>query len=381
LMLPRLVLKEIKHRWQNSLLTASAIVAAVAVFVMLLTMGRALERETAQIVRDLGFNILILPKGADLSKFWIEGYTDEDMPEEYVRRLAETSGVYADHFVALLQKRIEWKGERVLLVGWLPEIRALEFAWKRKRPMGFRIPQGVAYVGYDIARRLGIKEGDTIELLGKRLKVARCLPEMGTREDVSIIAHLHDVQEMLGKRGRINLIKALNCICHGATMDMTLKRIEEALPGVKAIPLLPIAKARLEARRTVEGWVAVVLPVVLVVCAAWVGILALMNVQERREEIGILRALGFSSSRIALLFLGRAFLLGLLGAALGFALGTWLALHFGPGLFKITAAKIKPSYSLLLWALLGAPLVAVISSLIPTAVAVTQDPAEVLRRG
>lgn len=70
--------------------------------------------------------------------------------------------------------------------------------------------------------------------------------------------------------------------------------------------------------------------ILILVCAAWVGTLAMMNVRERKQEIGILRALGYSAGKITALFLGKALLLGILGAVLGFIIGTALSLKFGP---------------------------------------------------
>ena len=58
-------------------------------------------------------------------------------------------------------------------------------------------------------------------------------------------------------------------------------------------------------------------PLVVLVCAAWVGLLAWSNVRERRSEIGLLRALGKGSGKIASLFFGRAALLGLIGGCVG----------------------------------------------------------------
>jgi len=128
-----------------------------------------------------------------------------------------------------------------------------------------------------------------------------------------------------------------------------------------------------------ERGFGIAMPFVLVVCAAWVGILAMLNVRQRRSEIGILRALGYGSGKITSLFLGKAVLAGVLGAAAGFATGTGLALAYGPELFPITAGKIEPAYDVLGWLLAAAPAFAAVAGFIPAMVAVTQDPAVTLR--
>jgi putative ABC transport system permease protein len=119
----------------------------------------------------------------------------------------------------------------------------------------------------------------------------------------------------------------------------------------------------------------------LVVCAVWICVLAIINVRDRKQEIGIMRAIGYGSGKIAILFLGKAILIGFIGSAIGFAVGTGLAMKFGPEIFKITANTIKPSYIMLLWSILSAPLFSAISSLIPTMLAITQDPADTLKEG
>ena len=371
-----LVLKEIRHRKLNFLLAALAVTAAAALFVAMLTMGRASERETRRLMRNLGFNLLILPKGMDMTRFWIMDFGDFEMPEQYVHDLANSREVEADHYVAMLQHRVTWRGHPVLLTGVLPELGSI--GKRKKSAMGLAIQPGTAYVGFGIAQALKIAKGDTIEIQGKQFKVRRCLREKGNQDDIRVFAHLHDVQSAVGKQGRINAIKALGCLCAGATLPELRQRIATILPGAQVSEARVLAAARAETRRMVEQHVAFIVPMVLVICATWVGVLAMINVRERRQEIGIFRALGMGSGPIAMLFLGKAVLIGLVGAVAGFAAGTLLALGFGPDIFKVTAKMITPIYGLIVWSVIIAPLVAALASFLPAMVAVTQDPAVTL---
>ena len=183
--------------------------------------------------------------------------------------------------------------------------------------------------------------------------------------------------------GKINEIKALECLCRNPEKDTAVilaEELEQVLPEAKVIRISSIATAREKQRLMVERYLAFILPFVVVVCGAWIGVLAMMNVRERQHEIGIMRALGYGSGKIALLFLGKAVVIGAIGAAVGFGVGTGLALKLGPGMFKVTAKMIKPVYMLLGWSLIAAPAFAALSSFIPAMVAVTQDPAVTLRQ-
>ena len=56
-----------------------------------------LEDDYRKIMKELGFNLLILPKGQRLDNFYAEGYAAQYMPEEYVHRLSN-SGVITETF-------------------------------------------------------------------------------------------------------------------------------------------------------------------------------------------------------------------------------------------------------------------------------------------
>ena len=93
-----------------------------------------------------------------------------------------------------------------------------------------------------------------------------------------------------------------------------------------------------------------------------------------------MRALGYGSGRIGSLFMGKALLTGVAGGVLGFAVGTVLALAFGPNIFKITAkVMLKPELSLFLLSAILAPAFAVVAAFIPMMIALAYDPAVTLR--
>ena len=210
----------------------------------------------------------------------------------------------------------------------------------------------------------------------------RCLAESGLDDDIRIYGLLVDVQRILNKEGQINEIKAIDCLCLPAAQDplnMLRAELAKALPEAKVVQLRGIADARARQRNMVEHYFAFVTPLLLVVCATWICVLGILNVRERKLEIGVLRALGRGSAGITGLFLVKALVLGAGGAVLGYVLGSALALAFGPEIFKVTAASIRAEPTLLLWALVAAPAFAALAGFLPALLAVTQDPAVTLR--
>jgi hypothetical protein len=395
-----------------------------------------LEDETRVLMRDLGFNLMLVDHGIDHFQLHDSRVPNIDLPEKTVQALAEEKRLnLVTHLVGTLRGKTDWQGRQVLLVGWLPEIPQTHM--KHESPMGITIEPGTVLLGYQLGQ--GKKEGDTVEIAGKPFRVAQVLPEQGTDEDIAINLSLQDAQTVLNKPGKINAIMALECRCPIDALPLisqqmqlvckALQKKEGDLPELVAIrdrtradgraamrgsvaekhqQVIASQKAVLAEREkslqetmatlketvaTREDTVArrekvqglmvtlasVVTPLAVLVSAIWVGLLALSNVRERRSEIGLFRALGKGASTIAALFLGKALLVGILGAAVGVLLGAWTAQWFGARVLEVASDRFALGHSVLLIALLGAPLLSAMASYLPTLSALLQDPAVVLR--
>ncbi len=377
----RLIIRELLHRKFNAALSTLAIVAVVTLFVAYLTSADASRRETTRVTRDIGFNVRIIPKSTDMDQFWNTGYSDQTMPEDAVERLAKADHVFVsyNHLVASLQQKFSLEGKDVLLTGLAPAITA---PGQRKQPMGYAIQSGHVLLGQQVSQRLGRKKGDSLELAGRKFTVEQCLAESGTEDDIRVFGLLADVQEVLQLPKRINEIKAIDCLCMASDqspLDKLRAELAKALPETKVVQLRAIADARARQRQMVDRYFALATPFLLLTTAAWICVLAILNVRERKLEVGLLRALGYRSTQVAALFLGKALLLGIVGAALGYTIGSALSLRYGAEIFPVTAKAIQAQPRLLLWAVLAAPAFTALASFVPAMLAVAQDPAVTLR--
>ena len=374
-----LIFKEILHRKWNFLLGFLAVATAVTFSVALFTTGEASKRETKRTLRDLGQNLRIIAKDTDMEAFWDRGYADATMPEEWVHAFEKAEGLFYSHLTATIHRKIKWDGRPAILTGISAEVSP---PGREKPSMVFKIEPGTAYLGYELAHSRNLRKGNTFELMERSFTVANTLTESGTEDDLRITTHLSDAQVMLNLPGKINEIQALDCYCRDPNLDtLTVLREQLAniLPEAKVVKMQAIALAREKQRSLIEDYFALIVPLVLIVCAIWIGALAMLNTRDRREEIGLFRALGYRSGKIAALFLGKWALIGLLGALVGFCVGTGLALQVGPDLFKLTAKHLAPDYRLLFASVMAAPTFAAIASFIPAMLAVAQDPAAILR--
>ena len=356
------------------------------------------EKRTRRIMRDLGFNLRIIHRNTDLTQLY-QNFVAFDMPQEYVQRLADSPEITKIvHLVASLKQMIDHNGRPRLLAGFAPE--ATQSHIEKKSPMGFQIKRGTVFLGHEAGK--GYEVDQQIEVLDKTFQVAQILPQGGTRDkDIAIAMHLADAQELLGKPGRITEIVALGCKCKTLNrIDEIRQQLEFVLPEAQVVELGTKALARDDQRKLVEKYhqqamgeyaagrekisklmstaITITTPLVVLVCAVWVGLLTWSNVRERRSEIGILRALGKGTGNIASLFMGKAILMGLVGGAVGCGLGYAIARWFAVAALDVSVANFTPALDVLLSTLLGAPLVAAMATYLPTLAAIRQDPAIVL---
>jgi putative ABC transport system permease protein len=120
------------------------------------------------------------------------------------------------------------------------------------------------------------------------------------------------------------------------------------------------------------------------VLAVGIGAIGVMNtmvmsVFERRREIGILRAVGWSSSRILRMIIGESVVLCVVAAGMGALLGV-LAVQVVL-LFETVRSLLEPAYSLDVFVrgVVVAVVVALLGAAYPAFHAVRQTPLEALR--
>ncbi|MCA9167666.1 MAG: FtsX-like permease family protein [Planctomycetales bacterium] len=404
----RMVVAEIGYRKLNFAVALAAVIVAVSYAVSSLGSIKAhqvrtevrvaaLDDEIRKIAVGMGFNINVLPAEQNLSDFYAQDFAEKTMPEDYVHRLAESPLIKSvRHLRPALIRKLEWPefNRQVVLVG-VTGVVPLTHLSNPKKPLADPVPPGSLIVGGVLADQLDLKVDQEVSLQGHTLRIAKIQEKRGSKDDISIWVDLKLAQELLGLPGRINLIQALECNC--ASIDR-LAEIQQEISqvlgeDVQVIELSTTAIARANSRETVrkEGQATLarlqnraVIQIGLLTAAGTLllGLMSLANVLERRSEIGILRAIGAPASKILTLFLSKAALVGLLGAALGIAAGAAVLLGVESPAEGDTALRLPQliSNQLIVVLCVVTPLLALLASWAPAMLAARQDPALELSR-
>jgi ABC-type lipoprotein release transport system permease subunit len=271
------------------------------------------------------------------------------------------------------------------------------------------VPAGSIVLGHELSESLGLKAGDSVELMGRRFKVHKCHTERGSKDDITAWIHLSEAQELLGRDGQISAILALECACAWADISKVRQEITKFLPDTQVIEKGSKAIARAEARMRVakevkdslarekafqaelndgrQRFTSVLVCVVILGCVVWIGVLTFLNVRGRRNEIGILRSMGYRTRQIFGLFLAKAMIVGLIGSVTGFFIGIAFA-AIASGMSSDTQIAFNEVifagdglryYCLVLTGIIClTPLLAAAAAWIPAMIAANEDPAEIL---
>ena len=408
----RFVIREILHRRLVFGLGVLSVLIAVGILVAQVTLLRehdrrtreildaaqrkaavrlgALEDDYRKIMKQLGFNLLILPEGQQLADFWAAGYAAKTMSEALVGRLANSGTMRVRHLLPMLERKVFWPERKrtIVLIGVRGEVPLPHR--DPKKPLQAAVAPGKIVVGHALAQDLSLAPGQSLVLLGRRFTIDKVHAERGTKDDITVWIDLAAAQQLLDAPGRINAIRALKCFCYDSDIGAVRKEIARTLPGTRVLEMdtlvtvrararararqehqaamaqLRVGRAELRAQR--EAFAALLVPLVLAGAAAWIALLALLDARRRRAEIGLLRAIGLRSGQIFAIFLAKAALTGLIGAAAGTIAGL-LAAGFQQGIDPILLPAV----------LVGAPLLAAAAGWVPAMIAARQDPATVLR--
>jgi putative ABC transport system permease protein len=418
-----LVIREIRYRKLNFMLGVLSVCIAVACLVGELVILHKHDLRTEQIIaekeeetrarmaeleddyrkimRNLGFNVLILPRDQNLHDLYAHDYASKFMPEEYVHRLANSRIVTIQHLLPTIQQKIEWPEIKrtVILVGTRGQVPIVHA--DPRKPLMEPVMPGEMVLGYELHRSLKLAVGDKVRLMGREFTVSETYGQRGNKDDITIWINLGQAQEMLDKHGLINGILALECVCAPDSLAQIRAEIQGILPETQVIEFATQVLARAEARNRAaqearaalereqanrdrlraerEGFAAMLVPVAMLGAALWIGFLSFGNVRERRPEIALLRALGLGSSQILGAFLGRAILMGVAGACLGYLAGNFVGLFWQEDAVAVAGFDVLFNTRTLLLVLVAAPLLAALASWLPSMMAAQQDPAEILR--
>jgi putative ABC transport system permease protein len=316
-----------------------ALGAGAAVTAALLNLQVDAKRRLTTEFRAFGPNVLILPKGSSLSG-------SETLPESTISsvplrlgsdRVGAISSLYV---VARVTSPRTGKALSAVLVGSSPKLIARILDTDDPASGVANVSaQPTCMVGGRIGKQLEIQQDAQLTLRsGDRTGacIASGLGESGGPEDDQIGVDLRTAQRLANLPGRINDVE-LTVPGPAAGIQRYVTNLQRALPGAEVRPIRQFTEAEAKIYDRISGLLTATVAIVLLLTGLCV-MAAMTNVaMERRNDVGLMKAIGGSVRRVLRLFLAEAALLGLAGGVLGAALGILLSIGLGKAVFGVAA--------------------------------------------
>jgi putative ABC transport system permease protein len=203
----------------------------------------------------------------------------------------------------------------------------------------FRLSLQPCEVGQKVAAALQIQSGDGVALASGNRKdscYAFVLPSIGGQEDSQVFMELPAAQALLDQPGRISLIQ-LSVPGTPQEIQSYIFNLQRKFPEADVRPIRQFTEGEAKIYNRISGVLTATVVVVLVLTGLCV-MAAMTNVaMERRNDVGLMKAIGGTSQRVLRLFLVEAALLGLAGGVLGGAAGIGLSMWLGKAVFGLAA--------------------------------------------
>lgn len=307
------------HR-TRTLLTVTGVGLATALLASTLSFQAGYERSLKRNVDAMGYQILVTGKGCPHEAATLilrGGSIPMYIREEVYRDIVSQPEVQDATRFFMQTVPLPEKGAHQLYVGIDERFLLLKPGVSFQRGSWFSSEEAdEAILGFNVAEyhRLGL--GDEISVQGRKLVVRGILDKLGSQDDGTIFLPLLVGQDVFDKRGRLTGIgirlKDLN------DWAGLVDRLYD-YPSVQVVRMSQVQGTILGIMAGIRALLLAFGALCLVVALMGVFNVALITMNERRGELGVLRAVGCPAATLFELVWSESLLLSLAGAGLGAA--------------------------------------------------------------
>ena len=311
-----ITIKNLWHQKVRSLLTILGVGISIAAFVSLRGLTNDLDKALQTTYKARGTDLVVMEK-ATLDIF------ASTIDQSYLAKLKQIPHVQKVSPILFYFYAVNYK-QYFLIYGWEPESYLFEDLKIQGSPLK---NDHDMLLGSIAAKRLHKSTGDMIKIRGEEFNVCGVFQGLNMLEDAGIIIKLDTLQRIKKATGKITAINLR--LDTSDSVRLSLKERKDISQKVQ--DQIHSEFSDLEVK-DVQGFVST--PFAVVFSFTWaisvvvfivviMGILNTMStaVLERTREIGILLAIGWRKSRIAMLVLFESAIFGLLGGIVGIVLG------------------------------------------------------------
>jgi putative ABC transport system permease protein len=386
-----LALRSMRHRQKRSWLTIIGILIGITAVVALVSLGQSMQRAVNKQFEEFGYNLITIYPGSLRGGF--RGAFSATF-EIDTGLIAGVEGVEA--VGAMLYKSAYVKGGEppsqvegfLPVIGLSPGIARVFSQFKLQEGRFFsEADHYAAILGQNVPKDLGVEVGRELEIEGQPFEVVGLLAESGMGDNNSaIFIPLETLWEILGDRGKVSMVWVK--VGQGYDAEGVAERLKARLKEARGKEDFSVQTMKQlqqligQAIGILQAFLGGIAGISLLV--GGIGVMNTMYtaVLERTREIGVMKAVGAKDSQVMWLFLIESGLMGLVGGAIGTALGLGmdiLAVVITKRFIQTNVLEFGFSAWLVFGALAFSFVIGALSGLLPARSAAKLKPVEALR--
>ncbi|SJZ70479.1 ABC transporter permease [Consotaella salsifontis] len=373
-----MVVRALTKRGSRLTVALGAIAVGAAVVFALTSLYFDISIKMSEELRTFGPNIIISPH-VDEKQGGESRLADASLLESAAKSLPADRMVGATPYLYGVV-RLD-RGNAVLVGADMAAMRALAPYWQVDGGwIAASFDDRNAMVGRRLATSMGLKVGDPVTIVNRDRSTQasvtiKGIMDTGEAEDDQIFINLALAQKILNEPGKANFAMA-SIVADGAEADSLAASIGQRFPGIEARPIRKVSEADGQILGKIDGLMALVALIILVITTLCVNATLTAMVAERTPQIGLQKAIGASDGSIVAQFLAETALVCLVAVAIGIVGGFLLAQLLGQAVFSAWVTFRPGMVPLTLGLCLIAALAA---AMLPIRGAVRVVPARVLR--
>lgn len=319
-----------------------ALGAGAAVTSALMNLQLDAKKRLTTEFRALGANVIVTPRQANGDTNSAGGTIDQELlaqlPKEYEGKTVPTVGFL--YVIAEMAKAGTVHFEPAVIAGTeghgLTQIRPGQRA---EYSAELEADPEACEVGAKAAVQFKVHPGDSLQFRNQG-KTAGCkvfaVVATGGAEDTQVFTKLVAAQTLANLDGRLSLIQ-LSVTATPNSVKSFISSLGERLTGVSVSGIKQFAEAENRIYNRISGILTATVLLVLILTSLCV-MAGMSNVAvERKNDVGLMKAIGGSIQRVVRLFLTEAILLGIGGGLVGSALGIAISIWLGKAVFGVAA--------------------------------------------
>lgn len=380
----KLASKNLLRHKTRSFLTLLGIASSVAVLFSIISFNNGFDKGLKREFDRTGIHFMIVPSGCphEVASLVLHGAVIPKFLDLAVfEKIKEVSEIDLISPVLITQMPNQLRGRVDLIYGVeMAHLNMLKPQWEIDGSIAKS--EDEILLGYEVASHYSIKLGDTLIYENKEFKISGIVKKTGSQDDAFVFMPLKSLQKLIKKPDSATAIGVK--VKDIEKLNLIIEDLSKKIPGIQIVTMTQVVNSLSNLANSAKILSLSIAIIAIMISAIGVMNSILMAIFERKEEIGMMRAIGASRFDIFRIIVKETLLLTTIGGFIGIILsliGSNLIESFVKSFMPYVPSGKMIEFNILLafFCLLFSFLIGIISGLFPAWKASKINPIEAIK--